>query len=154
VPEWDPAAVEIRGGPWASGPFDWPSTPVPAHGVVLVGDAAGYYDPLTGQGIGRALMSAELAAPVVDTALRRGRTDGEALEPYARLFRRRFRPGRRVQRVVEAVVSRSWLRDPVVERLGRAPALLDALLRVTGDARPVRSLLRPRHLASVLRTLP
>ena len=56
------AAWTLQEGPWASGPFDWPVRQCWCPGVVLVGDAAGYFDPFTGQGIYRALRSAELAA--------------------------------------------------------------------------------------------
>ena len=56
----------------ASGPFDWPVRRAWAPGAVLVGDAAGYFDPFTGQGVYRALRSAELAAEAVDEALGRG----------------------------------------------------------------------------------
>ena len=48
------------------------------------------------------------------------------------------------QRLIEGVVSRRRLRELTVARLGAAPGSMDALVRVTGDARPVRSLLRPR----------
>ena len=40
--------------------------PVAGPGVLLVGDAAGYYDPLTGQGISRAIRGAALAAEAGD----------------------------------------------------------------------------------------
>jgi geranylgeranyl reductase family protein len=54
----------------ATGPFDWPTRSAVADGALLVGDAAGYYDPFTGQGIYRALRGAELAVEVIDRALR------------------------------------------------------------------------------------
>jgi 2-polyprenyl-6-methoxyphenol hydroxylase-like FAD-dependent oxidoreductase len=50
---WDGDGPEVVGGPWACGPFDWPIRTVVGDGVLLVGDAAGYFDPLTGQGIAR-----------------------------------------------------------------------------------------------------
>ena len=40
--------------------------------IALVGDAAGLGDPLTGEGIGNALLSAQLAAPAIEKALSRG----------------------------------------------------------------------------------
>jgi flavin-dependent dehydrogenase len=42
-------------------------------GAALVGDAAGFYDPFTGEGVTLALRSAELAADAIDAALRNGR---------------------------------------------------------------------------------
>ena len=41
--------------------------------ALLVGDAAGLADPLTGEGICNAIQSAQLAAPVIDNCLARGK---------------------------------------------------------------------------------
>ena len=40
--------------------------------VVLLGDAAGLADPLTGEGIANAMLSAHLAAPAIQSALQHG----------------------------------------------------------------------------------
>jgi flavin-dependent dehydrogenase len=141
---------EVVEGPWASGPFDWPTRAVSADALVLVGDAAGYYDPLTGQGIHQALHSAELAAETIDSALRRGRVSGADLRRYARRSLAAFAPGRAVQRVIEHVVSRAALRMKVLPRLAARPSAFDALLAVTGDRAPVHSLMSPRVLSSLL----
>jgi flavin-dependent dehydrogenase len=134
----------------ATGPFDWPVRRAIAAGALLVGDAAGYYDPFTGQGIYRALRGAELAAEVAAGALRAGAATEAALLPYERARRREFGPGERVQRVVEAVVSRPRLFGAVASRFRRRPALADAVIRVTGDVSPVRSLLAPGLLAQLV----
>lgn len=131
--------------PLGSGPFDWPVRSPVHDGVVLVGDAAGYFDPLTGQGIFRALRSAELAAPIVSEALARGGTSRDMLGSYARQLRAAFTPGRRIQRVVEALMQRPDLLSLILRRLDRTDALAE-LIAVTGDGRPARSLLRPRLL--------
>src|SRR5205807_4148460 len=39
------------------------------HGYMLVGDAAGFFDPFTGEGVYKALRGAELAAEVAQDAL-------------------------------------------------------------------------------------
>lgn len=132
----------LEGGPWASGPFDWPSARSGAGRVLFVGDAAGYYDPLTGQGIFRALRSAELASKRVDEVLRGERSPAQAVEEHGSSLRRAFRPGRVVQRLVEAVVSSDGPRNLALRHLARGNRL-DALIRVTGDAAPVRTLLHP-----------
>lgn len=130
----------------ATGPFDWPVRRAVADGAVLVGDAAGYYDPFTGQGIFRALRGAELAAEAVGAALRRGEASAGALAGYERERRRAFGAGERMQRLVEAFVARPRALAAVSRRLGRRPELADALIRVTGDLDPVRSLLHPALL--------
>lgn len=134
----------------ATGPFDFPARRAVADGAVLVGDAAGYYDPFTGQGIYRALRGAALAAETVDAALRAGDVTASALAPYERARRRAFGPGERLQRVIESVVARPALLRAAAGRFARRPALGDAVIRVTGDVRPVRSLLRPALLAQVV----
>ncbi|MBI4539783.1 MAG: NAD(P)/FAD-dependent oxidoreductase [Gemmatimonadetes bacterium] len=141
---WDGGLPEIAGGPWASGPFDRPTRRAVADRVVLVGDAAGYYDPLTGQGIYRALRSAELAAPVIDRALRADRLSLRDIGAYDRALRRAFGPGRAVQRAIEFVIAHPAARAHAVRRLAAAPLATDALVRVTGDLAPVRTLLHPR----------
>ncbi|HEX2078404.1 MAG TPA: FAD-dependent monooxygenase [Longimicrobium sp.] len=134
----------------ATGPFDCPVRRAVADGALLVGDAAGYYDPFTGQGIYRALRGAELAAAAIGAALRAGGTSAAALMPYERARRRAFGPGERFQRVVEAFVSRPRLYRAVAGRFARRPALADAMVQVTGDVRPVQSLLRPGFVAQLI----
>jgi menaquinone-9 beta-reductase len=141
--EWDGAGFELLDGPRASGPFDRPARRAAGDGVLLVGDAAGYYDPLTGQGIYRALRSAELAAPAIDNALRRGRVSGAEFVGYERSLARAFGPGRRVQRLIERVVSRRGPQEAALGRIVSVEGALSRLIAVTGDAAPARSLLEP-----------
>lgn len=130
-----------RAGPvLATGPFDAPTRGAVADGALLLGDAAGYYDPFTGQGIYRALRGAELAAPVAIGALRDGEATARALAPYEAARRAAFGPGERLQKVIEGFVSRPALMRPVAALLARRPRLADALVAVTGDLRPLRSL--------------
>ncbi len=137
------AAPRLVAGPWASGPFDWPTRRAVADRVVLVGDAAGYFDPLTGQGIYRALRSAELAAQAIDRALRADRAFSADLAGYETALRDELRAPLRVQRGVEAVISRGPLRRGALALLGRRTHPMDTLIAITGDLAPVRSLLRP-----------
>jgi geranylgeranyl reductase family protein len=51
-------------------------------GALLVGDAAGFINPITGGGIHNALISAELAAQTIDEALRAGDTSRAQLQIY------------------------------------------------------------------------
>ncbi|MCA9968659.1 MAG: NAD(P)/FAD-dependent oxidoreductase [Anaerolineales bacterium] len=51
-------------------------------GALLVGDAAGFINPLTGGGIHNSMVSGELAAQTIDEALQRGDTSRNALRVY------------------------------------------------------------------------
>ncbi len=92
--------LRILAGPWASGPFDRPVHRSYGEGVALVGDAAGYYDPFTGQGIYQAIRSAELIAPHLHRALAGDPFDSE-LARYDKRLRRERRRTVKVQRLVE-----------------------------------------------------
>jgi flavin-dependent dehydrogenase len=135
----------------ASGPFDVPTGRIAFDGAVLVGDAAGYYDPFTGQGIHQALASAEVLARVLGNALAAGRSDASTLAEYVRFRRHAVGGARRVQRLVEAVLARPALADGALRRLHAAPRAAEALVAVTSDLRPPSSLLRPLLLSSLLR---
>ena len=138
----------------ASGPFDWPTRSPVIDGAALVGDAAGYYDPFTGQGIYHAMAAAERLALALAPALATRAPDTEldhALRRYLHAKRRLTRPVRRVQRLVEAVVSRPWLADLALGRLGHATTAMDHLIEVTGDLRQPRSLISPAVVSSLIR---
>lgn len=133
----------------ASGPFDCPTRSVVAPRLALVGDAAGYYDPFTGQGVYQALEGARrLAAALEAAALDDDRARSAALRRYARGLGRLKRPARRVQRLVETALARPRRADRVLRRLAAAPEVADALVAVTGDLRPARILLSPRLLST------
>jgi flavin-dependent dehydrogenase len=133
VPE---AARRLRGfarepGLLVSGPFDRPVRRTWVAGALLVGDAAGYYDPFTGAGIYRALRSAELAEPRALEYLATGAP--AALAAYGRACRRALRRGRALERLVERVVSRPRAFAYAAALLRRAPAAAAACLRAVGD---------------------
>jgi len=132
----------------ATGPFDWPVRAVAADGAMLIGDAAGYFDPFTGQGVFRALHGAALAASVADHALRDGDVSTRALAPWSAAHRRAFAPGNRLQRAIEQIVARPWLFDLAAAGLARRPAAADTLVSVTGDFAPARALVSSRMLAA------
>jgi flavin-dependent dehydrogenase len=117
-----------------------------ASGVLLVGDAAGYYDPFTGEGLYRALRSAQLAAAVAADVLAYGHAGAHALARYDRLMRVEFRGKRAVEAIIQAAVQFPPLMDHVAYVLGRRKALADTIVGVTGDFLPASAVLRPGFL--------
>jgi menaquinone-9 beta-reductase len=138
----------------ASGPFDRPVSPATYNGAALVGDAAGYYDPFTGQGVYQALAGAVMLATVADDALQRGDTSAHALARYEKQRRRLVRAPRTLQRVIEAVLARPRLANLAIARIGSARRFADAMIAVTGDIAPAHRLLAPRALLSLLHPAP
>jgi len=103
-----------------AGPFDRRATARVADRLVLLGDAAGYVDAVTGDGLSLALGCAEDLAALLPAALARGATRA-ALRPYEAAWRRRFWP------------YAAWTRG--VLALGRHPALRRRVLALAA-ARP------------------
>jgi flavin-dependent dehydrogenase len=126
----------------AAGPFDWPTRAVVTAGAALVGDAAGYYDPFTGQGIYQGLAGAVQLARAAAPALRNGHA-GEPLLSYARAHRRLVGRTRAVQRAIELVCARPQLAERGVAALACAPRAATALIAVTGDLWAPHRLLSP-----------
>ncbi|GIP38395.1 hypothetical protein J31TS4_16750 [Paenibacillus sp. J31TS4] len=118
-------------GVLACGPFERPVRAAAVPGALLVGDAAGYYDPLTGQGIYRALRSAELAADAVMEAL--GGGGDRAFVRYSARHRKAFSPGTALQRLIAWSTGHPALFDAALRLLGASPPLLAGLVRFVGD---------------------
>jgi flavin-dependent dehydrogenase len=124
----------------------------PRHGgVLLVGDAGGFYDPFTGEGIYSALRSAELLADVVHDALERDDVSARALGAYTRA-RRVLRDKEWITRGLQFIIARRRLSNWVAHGLARRPALLDMLMGVIGDFVPPRELLRRSWWRELLAT--
>jgi geranylgeranyl reductase family protein len=138
--------MEPVGPLMAMGPLAYRVAEPRVGGVALVGDAAGFYDPFTGEGMYTALRSAELLAETAHAALRDGAPSRAALAPYARARADAFRGKARLTRALQAVIGRRRLAQGAARLLARRPALLDAVMGVLGDYVPAGALLRPSLL--------
>lgn len=125
------------------GPLACRATRVAGDGFLLVGDAAGYYDPMTGEGVYQALRGAELAAKTVAEALSNGGPTAKALGRYAVRYCREFAPKDRVCRLLQHIVCRPRLCDLLIRRLKGRPIHTEELMGVVGDLLAPRRLLRP-----------
>lgn len=123
---------------------------VSGDGVLLVGDAAGYYDPFTGEGIYRGLRTARLARDVALEALAEGDLSAARLAQYDRLQRREFRGKRLVERIIQSAVQAPPLMDHVAAVLARRKAMADTIVGVTGDLLPAGAVLRPGYLVRLV----
>ena len=133
-----------------SGPFAVWSRTVVADGVLLVGDAADFFDPFTGEGICAALRGAELAADTLIGALARpGVVTRARLAPYVRARRRAFLGKWAVERMIGWGMLAPRLFDHALGRLERR-GLAHTLVGVTGDFVPAREVLRPGFLAAMV----
>jgi flavin-dependent dehydrogenase len=113
----------------------------------LVGDAAGFLDPFTGEGIHRACVSAELAAAAVHARLR---GQQRAMAAYDREMRRRFATKDVVSVLVTAFLARPGLFEYAARRLARRARVRETMSLVMGDLVPASRALDPRFLAALL----
>jgi len=123
-------------------------------GALLVGDAADFFDPFTGQGIYSALAGAELAAACLLPALARGVSEpipAANLQPYTRARRREFAGKWLFERLIGLGVGWPALTNRVVGGLARRPDLADLVVGAAGNIVPARRALAPGVLAQLLR---
>lgn len=69
---------------WVTGEYSYRSDYCAADGVVLVGDAFAFLDPVFSSGVFLALKSGELAADAIDGALAKGDSSAEQFSDYGR----------------------------------------------------------------------
>jgi flavin-dependent dehydrogenase len=125
------AGARLVAPPACLGPLavecETPGTP----GLLLAGDAAGFIDPMTGDGLRFALRGAELAADAALSALEPGWQDAHLRLRAAR--RREFLPKWRFNRTLRSIVG-----SPSTVRLADrgaslAPAIVRGLIRYAAD---------------------
>src|SRR6185503_18450192 len=134
----------------ATGPFGARARRVCAPGAVLVGDAADFLDPFTGEGIYAALRGGELLAERVADALGTGAARAHALDDalvdYARARRREFGGKWIVEAMIAAVVGAPRLMNRAARVLAARRDMADLLVGVTGDFVPSRAVLNLPYL--------
>jgi 2-polyprenyl-6-methoxyphenol hydroxylase-like FAD-dependent oxidoreductase len=135
----------------ATGPFASHARRAWAPGVALVGDAADFFDPFTGEGIYAALRGGEMLATWVReaTAARRGADAWRALAQYDAERRREFGGKWIVERVIGAVVGTRPLINRAARGLSVRKDLADLLIGVTGNFIPPRAVISLGYLWGV-----
>jgi flavin-dependent dehydrogenase len=125
------------------GPLARRTTQQTFDGAALVGDACGYVDPVTGEGVFFALQGAALLAPELLGALRERRTDRFALDGYLGGRAREIAPRARMCRWLVKALGHPWLARPAFGLLASHQGLADLAVSLAGDYAPPRELLRP-----------
>lgn len=118
--------------------------------LLLVGDATGYYDPFTGEGIYAALRGAELLASVALPALARDDLSAAALSVYDERHRTAFHGKRLVEQIIQLAVQTPPLLNHIARVIERRKFMADTMIAVTGDFLPASAVLRPGYLARLV----
>jgi flavin-dependent dehydrogenase len=116
-------------------------------GWLLVGDAAGFLDPFTGEGLHRSLVSTELAAAAIHA---RARGQRGAFAAYERAMQRRFLAKDGVSSLVQLFLSQPTLFEYAARRVAARPAVRATMGLVMGDLVGAGRVLDPRYLAALL----
>jgi flavin-dependent dehydrogenase len=135
----------------ATGPFASHARRAWAPGVALVGDAADFFDPFTGEGIYAALRGGEMLAAWVREALaaKTQRDARHALAQYDAERRREFGGKWIVERVIGAVIAARPLINRAARGLSNRKDLADLLIGVTGNFVPPRAVISLGYLWGV-----
>ena len=137
-------ATQVRG----AGPLARRVARVSGPGYLLVGDAAGFTDPFTGEGVHRALRGAELAAVAARHALARA---DRIPSGYAHARRHAFAAKERACLVLQAVLASPALFEHCLRRASRRERVARTLAGVFGDYLPAAVALRPSFAFDLLR---
>jgi flavin-dependent dehydrogenase len=134
------AGARLRGRVRGSGPFGVGALRVAAGGAFLCGDAAGFLDPLTGDGMAAGLAQAAVLAPLIAA--------GGGERPYQRWHAARWRRRLALGRIALLLTTSRPAALRALRGLGRRPAALGRLLEVAGGSRGLATL-SPRDWAAL-----
>lgn len=132
-----------RLGPWRGcGPFAHRTRTQVVPGLALVGDASGYIDPLTGEGIYFALCGAHHLAAALAAALHDPARAATAMAGYLRARRAELVPRMRASLWLMRLLRWPFLGRSFVAAAARWPTLADLVVTLSGDT------IHPRDLRS------
>ena len=109
--------------------------------IVAVGESIGTTLPFTGEGIGKAMESGQLAAEVISRALDSG--DLSTLSQYGQQIEYEFKTRYRGYRMAEKWLASPWLNDFIIGRFAKsryAKAILAGVIAETNDPQDIFSL--------------
>ncbi|QDV05884.1 Putative oxidoreductase [Planctomycetes bacterium Poly30] len=145
------AGATLEGKIEVCGPLATRTTRRTAPGVALVGDACGFVDPLTGEGLFFAMRGAALLAEAVHMALENPQHEARALRGYERARRREFGPRYAMARLLQKGIRSPRVIESVLRSFSRRPGLTNLIVAWTGDYVQPIDLLRPSVWRSALR---
>ena len=119
-------------------------------GLLLVGDATGFIDPFTGEGIYLSLRSSQLAVGVVENAFDRSDFSSRQLQSYDLIRKKEFRKKNILSKFLQRLIYKPYLCDRVVETLATQKELSSLLVGVIGDYMPANKVVCFQYLLRLL----
>jgi geranylgeranyl reductase family protein len=124
--------------------------PVQTGGLVLVGDASGFIDPFTGEGIYLSLRSAEIAHDVIETALKINDFSRNSLAEYEQRRKKEFNKKFLLSKIFQLLIYNPILCKRVIHILARNPEQAATLVGVIGDYIPAEKVVSISFLGRLL----
>lgn len=134
----------------ASGPLAHSVRAPVAGGVVLIGDAAGFLNPFTGQGVFLALTSAENAARAIVASAADRTREARAFATYADERTADFAGRKRLSAAVGWLIDVPPLARRAAAKLARSPSLAATLVDALAGVRAPQSALTPAVLGKLV----
>jgi len=131
-------------------PLGGKKRPVSGDHFLLAGDAAGFIDPFTGEGIGNAIRSGRFAARHVLKSLKAGRYDADFNQAYDRHYYQKMQQEYRISRSIQYLSQYPALFNFVVNRIQGNPAMYQLLIKGLEDPAYLKSLTRPGFYIKLL----
>jgi 2-polyprenyl-6-methoxyphenol hydroxylase-like FAD-dependent oxidoreductase len=144
------AAAQRVGARAAIGPLAHDVRAPMGDGVVLIGDAAGFLNPFTGQGVFLALTSAEKAAAAIVASAAGRSSETRAFAGYALERLADFAARKRLSAAVGWLIDVPPLARRAAQRLARSPGLATKLVDALAGMRTPQSALAPAVLGKLV----
>lgn len=144
------AGAQRQGTRAAAGPLAHNVRAAAGVGVLLAGDAAGFLNPFTGQGVFLALTSAEQAASTILASAADRTREGSAFASYARERRADLAARKRLSAAVGRLIGVAPLARRAATNLARRPALGETLVGALAGVLAPQSALAPAVLGALV----
>ena len=124
--------------------------PVPCGGLVLVGDATGFIEPFTGEGIYLSLKSSLLAGEVIHSGFKISNFSQNTLSVYEQKRHQEFDGKFLLSRVLQRIIYNRTFCNRVMKSLATNRALAETLVGVIGDILPAKKVVSMKFLFHLL----
>ena len=119
---------------------------LPCGGLLMVGDAMGFIDPFTGEGIYLSLRSSEIAVEVAVKALENFNFSRDALNIYEVRRKKEFDKKFLLSRILQKLICNQFFCNQVLKALKGDRGLAETLVGVIGDLEPAETVVSSRFL--------
>lgn len=124
--------------------------PVPCGGLMLVGDATGFIDPFTGEGIYLSLRSSQLAGEVIHSGFQNSNFSRNFLSVYDERRKQEFGGKFLLSRILQGLIYNRVLCNRVMKSLSANRVFAESLVGVIGDILPAKKVVSLKFLLQLL----